>query len=172
MAPTAARAARATTRTLLPGRPPGFSLLELLVVLILLGAAAVVVMPSFSSGLEGLRLETTTRDLITHMRRARSSAVAEQRVHRIILRAPEAPGAPYEYSLTDEFERVLGNVSLPRGIAFADGETLPAVISFYPSGRSSGGFIALVHESGRKVGIEVSPITGFGKLRKTVERDG
>jgi general secretion pathway protein H len=171
LAPTVERAETATTRTSLRGSSPGFTLLELLIVLILLGAAALIVMPSFSGGLGGIQLETTTRDLITHMRRARSSAVAEQRVHRIILRAPDTPGGPYGYQLTDEFERPLGTVDLPRGIAFAGEENLPYVVSFYPSGRSSGGFIILVQEGGRRLGIDVSPITGYGKFQRSVERD-
>ena len=154
-----------------PGRGiAGFSLLEIIVVLVLMGAAALVVAPSFIAGLGSVRLETATRDLITNMRGARSAAVSEQKVRRVILSAPETPDAPFEYVLTDEFERPLRRVALPEGISFADPEQLPRVISFYTNGRSSGGRIVLESQRGRKLQIEVSPITGFGRLvRQPVE---
>ncbi len=150
-----------------PGKAPsGFTLLEILVVLVLMGAVALIVAPSFTAGLASLRLETATRDLITNMKWARSVAVSEQNVRRIILQSPETPDAPFEYVLTDEFERPLRTVALPDGISFADPDQLPMLISFYSNGRSSGGTITLLNERGRALHVEVSPITGFGRLIK------
>ncbi len=146
----------------------GFSLLEIVIVLVLMGVAALVIAPNFVAGLGSIRLETATRDLITNMKWARSTAVSEQNVRRVILTAPETPDAPFSYVLTDEFERPLRRVELPDGIAFGDPEQLPMLISFYSNGRSSGGVITLVNDRGRKLQIEVSPITGFGRLIKAV----
>ena len=79
--------------------------LELLVVLILLGAAAAVVIPSFTGGFGGIQLDTAARDLVTRMKQARGAAVSRQRVHRIFLLSPEEPDEPFAYVLTDEYEQ-------------------------------------------------------------------
>ena len=67
----------------------GFSLLELIVVLMLVALAAGVVMPSFSRGWKGLEMETAGRDLMTRMRHARSQAISKQKVFRMILHKDE-----------------------------------------------------------------------------------
>lgn len=151
-----------------PGRVSGFSLFELLVVLILLGIAAGLVMPSFVGGLGGLQAETAGRDLVTVMKAARSTAVAEQAVRRVILFDQETPDAPAEYVYTDEYEQPIKRFPLPKGISFKMTE-LPFVISFYSNGRSSGGVVVLQNEQGRQVTIEVSPVTGYGRVVKKKE---
>lgn len=147
-----------------PGDRAGFTLLELVVVLILLGAVALVAIPTFSRGLTGIRLETATRDLITHMRQARMQAVATQRVHRILLLPAETPESPSSYAVTDEFERPLKRIDLPERVHPVLDDASPRLISFYPNGRSSGGFVVLRAEGGRRTTVEVSPITGFGRM--------
>lgn len=155
-----------TKQTSPPGESGGFSLLELIIVLVLLGAAVMVVMPSFVGGLSSLELETATRDLITNMRKARSLAVSEQTVHRVVLLAPEVPNEPFSYVLANEFEQPLQRVELPKGISFVDADFLPAVLSFYPNGRSSGGIVGLSNVNGKQLFILLNPVTGLGKVRK------
>ena len=87
----------------LPGRKDGFTLLELVVVLVLLGAAAAVVVPSFTGGMMGLQLETESRDLVTRMRQARVNAVAQQVVFRVVVGTERTDG--FKYSLVDEYGR-------------------------------------------------------------------
>lgn len=160
---------KAITPTSPPGNQRGFTLLELLVVLILLGAAAAVVMPSFVGGLSSLELETSTRDLITRMKQARTQAVARQSVRRIVLSLPEVPGERGGYALADEFERPIRSWELPRTVEFVQAEEMPRVISFYPNGRSSGGRFQLKNVNGKVLTVQVDPITGFGKLVKEDE---
>ena len=124
-----------------------------------------VVMPSFVGGLGSLELETATRDLITNMRRARSEAVSEQTVHRVILLAPDVPDEPFAYLLTNEFEQPLRRVELPKGISFVDPDALPVILSFYPNGRSSGGIIGLSSKNGKHLFIQLNPVTGLGKVQ-------
>jgi len=155
-----------TAQTSPRGESAGFSLLEVIIVLVLLGAVAMVVMPSFVGGLSSLELQTATRDLITNMRKARSSAVSEQTVHRVILQAPGVPDEPSSYVLTNEFEQPLERFELPKGVSFVDAEVLPVVLSFYPNGRSSGGIIGLTNKSGKQMFIQLNPVTGLGKVQK------
>jgi len=151
-----------------PGSRDGFTLLELIIVLVLLGAAAAVVVPSFTGGILGLQLETASRDLVTRMRQARVEAVARQAVFRVILSGAE-PSQASEYALVDEFGREIRSYQLPEGIVLTAEEDFPVTISFYPNGRSSGGSFGLKREGGRELLIRVDPITGFGKVFKDPE---
>ena len=157
--------------TLTPGSEArskkGFSLLELIVVLMLLGLAVGVVMPSFSRGLKGLELETAGRDLITRMRHARSQAIAKQKVFRIILIKNEEENVPDYYIFANEFEQEIRKVSLPEGVSIqTEEQAFPVRISFYANGRSSGALFTLKRETGRQMKISVDPITGFPKVLK------
>jgi len=92
-------------RTLTRGSKKGFSLLELIVILVLVALVVGVVMPSFSRGLRGLELETSGRDLITRMRHARSQAIAKQKVFRVILQKEEDETVSDYYIFANEFEQ-------------------------------------------------------------------
>ncbi len=154
-------------RTLTPGSKKGFSLLELIVVLILVGLAAGVVMPSFSRGLRGLEMETAGRDLMTRMRHARSQAIAKQKVFRIILQKDEEETVPDYYVFADEFEQQIRKFVLPEGVSVeTEEQEFPVRINFYANGRSSGGLFTLKRETGRQMKISVDPITGFPRVLK------
>ena len=145
----------------------GVSLLELIVVLMLLGLAVGVVMPSFSRGLKGLELETAGRDLITRMRHARSQAIAKQKVFRIILIQEEGEDVPDSYIFANEFEQEIRKVFLPEGVSIlAEEQEFPVRINFYANGRSSGAIFTIQRETGRQMKIRVDPITGFPKVLK------
>ena len=148
----------------------GFSLLELIIVLILVSLAAGVVMPSFSRGLRGLELEAAGRDLITRMKQARSRAIATQKVFRMILFQSE--NASDYYILANEFEQELKKFSLPEDVSietqdeqYQEFEKSFVKVSFYPNGRSSGASFLLRNER-REIGIWVDPVTGFARVLK------
>jgi type II secretion system protein H len=148
-----------------PGSSDGFTLLEVVVVLVLLGLAAALVIPSFTAGLRGLELETAGRDLITRMKQARTDALNQQTVFRVVLSDDSVEAA--RYALVDEYGRPLKAYELPADVSVEvqEGE-LPLTISFYPNGRSSGGWFDLRSEGGRKLKIVVDPVTGFGSVEK------
>jgi type II secretion system protein H len=154
-----------------PGRQGGFTLLEIIIVLVLLGLAAAVVIPSFIGGLRGLQLETAGRDLVTRMKQARTDALNQQSVIRVILK--NNPQEDAQYAFVDEYGRALRTYNLPTGVEVktAEGE-LPLKISFYPSGRSSGGKFSLQNEGGRVLRIFVDPVTGFGRVLKDTQIAG
>ena len=165
------RVVREMMRMSTPGSDPqsrrGFSLFELLIVLILIALTAGVVMPSFSRGLRGLELETAGRDLITRMKQARSRAIGRQEVSRIILVPSEE--SPDYYVLANEFEQELNRYLLPERVSIAvqaqQFEEAFVRVSFYPNGRSSGGSFYLQNET-RDIAIWVDPITGFARVLK------
>src|SRR5262245_43827920 len=58
----------------------GFSLLELVAVLMLLALATAIVIPSLGRGLATVQLKTSSREIAAAIRLARSKAVREQQV--------------------------------------------------------------------------------------------
>lgn len=151
-----------------PGDSSGFTVLELIVVLILLAAVAAVVMPSFSGGLKSLEVTTSARDLVTHMRAARSRAISQQRVFRVVLQE-EQDGQP-SYSLTNDYGSAFKTVLLPEGTVFVTpDEQMPYLISFYPDGSSSGGEFRLRSEKGLQLIVDVDPVTGLGRVSRNSE---
>ena len=97
-----------------PTPPSGFTLVEILVLLVIMGLAAMLILPSFTSGLQGLELEAACRDLATHMKRARFEAIGRHTVRRIIVTRDDT-GAGF-YILANEFGEQIGSVDLPDGI--------------------------------------------------------
>ena len=135
-----------------------FSLFELVVILVLVGMAAALIMPSFTRGLKGLELETTGRDLIVEMKHARSEAIANQKLFRILLETDT-------YTLADDFQVPIRSSKLTEGMVLeSDEEELPLMISFYANGRSSGATFRLRNETGKQLRIFVDPITGFARV--------
>lgn len=57
------------------GRAAGFTLLELLVVLAILGLGAAALVPALGSGAGGVSSSTAARDLVTALRAARAAAL-------------------------------------------------------------------------------------------------
>ena len=150
----------------------GFTLLELLVVLILLAASAAVILPSFTRGLKGLEFETSARDLVTRMKRARSEAIGKQRVFRVILDQPASPAAPF-YVLTNDYEEEIDRFPFGEGtiIETPPSKALPFKVSFYPTGRSSGGTFLVANEQGKKLYVMVDSITGLARVGRELDED-
>ena len=144
--------------------------MEIIVVLVLLGFVAALVFPSFTRGMEGMKMRAATRDLITRMKQARTQAISSQSVQRILIGADEE-GKPF-YALADEYGEVSKSFPLPEKLSILteDGE-LPLQISFYPNGRSSGGDFMLKLDENRQLSVTVDPVTGFGRLLKAEELD-
>lgn len=155
-------------------RSRGFTLFELIVVLVLIALAAGLVLPSFSRGMQSIELEATSRDLVTRMKRARSEAIAGQKVFRIMLFQGETAdddsgeGNNDYYVLADDFEQPIRRYPLPEGISIELDESreFPLKASFYPNGRSSGGQFILKNAAGKELQIQLDPITGFAKVLK------
>jgi prepilin-type N-terminal cleavage/methylation domain-containing protein len=140
------------------GGPGGFTLLELLLVLFLLGLLGGLVLPSLHGPLESARLRAGGADVRTALSQARTLAVrdgAERAVSFDLSRGAYAvPGEE-------------GSRSLPEGIRFASlrvrgaaPEAAPAV-RFFPDGGGEEAEILLVSPSGGRLVLRVEPLTGI-----------
>ena len=124
----------------------GFTLVELMVLLIIMGLAALLVLPSFTSGLRGLELEAVSRD---------------------------DSGAGF-YVLANEFGEELGSVDLPEGVLprTVDDSPLPWRVSFYSNGRSSGGAIGLINRQEKLLYVSANAVTGLARVSARLEAEG
>lgn len=143
-------------------RYPGFSLLEVLVVLVIFGLASALVMPALNRSLEP-NLANTARDLLLQLRQVRSEAVLGQspRIFWVDPVAREYQVAGREVvELPDFFEMDVLSAEI-QGASGRGG------FVFYPDGSSSGGSLTL-RQGARELVIEVDWLTGHVALREGI----
>lgn len=138
-------------------RHGGFTLLEVLLVLVLMGMTYALVPPMFNVGGSTAELKAAARQVAAGLRKARSQAITRRE----------------ETTLTLDVEarnfRLSGDPqtrSLPRqasvGVFTAQGEVVDAStasIRFYPDGSSTGGRVTLAMDA-RKFHVDVDWLTG------------
>lgn len=150
----------------------GYTFLELLVVLAIVGAAALLVLPQAGKGLDAIRLKTTTRQLASVFRYARILAISERTVSVVGLDLSRdeywvgilPPGRTREevrtrYTLPESVRLVaqpLGEgASRKRGVVR---------FVFFPRGGAWGGQVWIEGAKGRRYSIVVDPLTGLVRI--------
>ena len=137
-------------------RQSGFTLIELVAVVVLIGIALSVVSLSFSKSMSSAKIQAATRDLVAALRYTRGQAIVTGRQAALDLdiqsNTYQAPGKPI--------------VKLPQGMQMmlltADSEQTSATsgrIRFFPDGASTGGHVS-VRLGEREWRINVSWLTG------------
>ncbi|SRR5579883_1541669 len=134
----------------------GFTLLEILAVLALIGLALAVTAFSLDGGLQRAKLDASGRDIAAALRHTRTRALVEHRAQWFTLdlkaRSFESPGrAPQD---------IPADTTLHVTTAAQDAKK-PGIarIRFFPDGSSTGGHIELAR-SKREVRIDVDWLTG------------
>ena len=133
----------------------GFTLLELLVVLMLLGVSSLLVLPAMGRRLGQLEVRKSALKLAAVARNLRSKAVFEGSLQRLIL---DPYSNSYEVS-EGQIVRLSSDIrisAIAGGAPFGEGMTQ---FHFFPNGRIQGGEIGI---SGR--GSAASYITRFNPL--------
>ncbi len=134
----------------------GFTLLEVLLVLAIMGMLASIAAPRLGGGVAGLDLSTAARELATDLRRTRSEALVSGRPAALILIAEEAR---YELRPGAGGGRIPDRVRIEASAAQDTGRPGQAVFRFFPDGAASGGSIRLSRD-GRRFDITVDWMTG------------
>ena len=157
----------------------GFTLFELLVVILIISLISAFVMPRMAASLPGVQLKSTTRAVAASLRYARSKAVSESRPYVAIfdnrqkLLAVEPIGKSIDgaelnsireilitsklqkiYEIPDEIELAVLNHNT------ADEKSDAFQILFFPRGDSTGGKIVLQNPRRRQFTVTVDRITG------------
>jgi general secretion pathway protein H len=135
----------------------GFSLLELMLVLLLLGLSSLIVLPTIDSGLREREVRRSALGLAAVARELRSRAVFEGIPQRLVLNVVDG-----SYFVARDRE-----VRLPSAVKFSQvegGETLESnlrLFIFFPNGSSLGGKIGLSSVShATKYAVLLEPLSG------------
>lgn len=154
----------------------GFTLIELIVVLIIISLLTVLTVPVLSRQLNSLKLKTSVREMRSVVRHVREQVILKQ--------LPQWVGLDLENDLywigegiaEEEFEsdnKKKKIVTLPVEVDLKGFEWMNKVedieanwIQFYPDGSSSGGLITLVNRNGKGAAeIYLNPFTGLATVR-------
>jgi len=147
----------------------GFTLLELLMVVLVLALVLAVSYPSLSRGSSSIRLRTTGRDVLNTLRYAREKAVTEQTGMRVtmdrekqtLILSDDLGDGRRTYALPDDVKihRIaLGGEEVPEG---------PAAIRFLPNGSSDRIELLLRSDTGSTLRIISDPITGGARIERS-----
>lgn len=138
-------------------RAAGFTLVELLVVLAILGLLVAVVPAGLERLRESVEYRDAVRNVVTDMRNARQRAISEGAERRFIVdlgrRRYGAEGRP-----DHELPQPLQMQVVVAGVEWSAGQT--GAIRFLPQGGATGGTVAVVRPSGSGVRITVDWLTG------------
>lgn len=164
-------------------RCTGFTLFELLVVLVVISLMSAMVIPRLSGHLDSLKLKTAAKKVTAALRYARNKATTEKvfvisrfeiEAHRLVVSADSNWQHPVmlnnKLSIPeDEIPTEEDVYPLPGGISFsrenenintATHEDQNITIVFFPNGSSNGGEVIVSNEKGRQFKIEIDSITG------------
>jgi general secretion pathway protein H len=133
---------------------PGFTLIELVLVLFVIALAAAVAGPVIGRTTDGMRMRTEVAGFSATLRHAREQAVTTQRPHRVEV----IPGEHRMTVIADEADVRLTR-PLAAGLTIEANPPLALTVRFDPYGVSSGGDFRL-GTGGIFYVVSVDPLTG------------
>ncbi len=166
----------------------GFSMLEMVVVLIIVGIVAAVVVPRMMGSMSNTKLKTATKKIAATLRFARSTAASEKATRTVTFdldggsMSLEGGKASSDGSSGDGTENGGGRAKtydLPEevrlekavwGEEFIESGTFE--IHFFPNGGSSGGELILGNDRDRRYGVVADLITGMVRIDDSPEEAG
>ncbi|WP_349254727.1 GspH/FimT family pseudopilin [Pseudomonas sp.] len=132
-------------------RPAGFTLIEMLVVIVLIAVAAGLMATGIAQGLHASRERQAVREMVFALRQARSQAVLDNKPALLHFDLPGrwygAPGQPRR-SWPDTVQ-----------VRLVTARQLGSAVAFYPDGSSSGGHLLLTRGD-RQWRIDIGWLTG------------
>ncbi len=146
----------------------GFTLIELIVVVLVISLAVGLAYPSLSRGTSSLHLRTSARDVLNTFRYAREKAVTEQSGMCVAVYKDKQ-----QFVLTDNFGEGNRSYILPRDVkiqrmTLAGNEVRedPMTVRFLPNGSSDDAEVLLKSDTGSFFRVFTDPITGGARIEQ------
>jgi general secretion pathway protein H len=141
----------------------GFTLIEMLVVLLIIGLSLGLVGILVNRGTGGLELRRFARDISSVLRYARSQAVSEKKMYSFIVQKSDMTYAVYSsYTADEETEEPLILKTIPENLKLIfNGRDMDMIrIDFSPLGNSTGGTLMIEDQRGERLFISVNRVNG------------
>ncbi len=139
----------------------GFTLLELIVVLLLAGLVAALVAPSFSGALDSSRLRSGAAEVRSVLTLARTLAAAGSRPRDVTFDIGKGEFAVLGEARTYVLPEGVRIESARLGGAVVEQETFR--IRFFPDGSAVGAEVVVASSSGGRFRVTVEPLTGIAE---------
>lgn len=150
----------------------GFSLLELVIVLIVIGLAAGLSYPSLRRGTNAFHLRAAGRDVLNHLRYAREKAITEQKEMTVTM-DPNTQTV----ILSDAAGEDRKVMTLPGDVKIVEMRSVeqeikegPLVTRFLPNGSAESAEIVLKADNGGEIRLIVDSITGGSRIQLAQEK--
>lgn len=141
------------------GKRGGYTLIEIVIVLLILGLALAVVVPTVGRSVDGIRMRAEVAGVASFLRSAREQAITQKKPYSarvdsdarlLVLTAPGATG----------MDEVKGTRALRVPVRLEANASGTRVITFLPQGLSSGGHLRVGTTGAASYLITVEPLTG------------
>ncbi len=148
-------------------RTSGFSLLEVLLVLVLVAAATALAMGAFGGGMRGLQFRSQAKELASQLRFTRAVAISSGQVQDFVVDpgARRWRGANGRGGSLPEAGEVVFTGAATAQFPELDGEGEAGVVRFFPDGAATGGRIRLLVNGGGW-DVDVAWLTGEVRLQR------
>jgi general secretion pathway protein H len=150
------------------GYQKGFTLIEVIIVLIIIAVASALVGVLVNKGSESVEIRTFSKDISATLRYARNHAVSEKKTYCFVIDKDESMYKLYAVSSEDEEDvELVISKPIPEEIeVVTDNSEEVFFIEFFPRGDSSGGMMEVIHNKGMSFLISVNRITGKVEVEK------
>lgn len=137
-------------------RSRGFTLIEILVVLLIAGLMYALVPPMFGAGMAGTELKKAARQVAAGLRQTRGEAIKQ---HKETVMTLDVDGRTFKIDAAERVYQLPKRVDLKVFTAQSEVEEKQAAIRFYPDGSSTGGRVTLAGGD-KKYLVDVDWLTG------------
>lgn len=158
-------------------RKRGFTLLELIVVMVILSLSLLIVFPSIHHIQQSLEIRTTAKKISSFLRYYRNEAINKGKVYVVSLERDLGTLKIFSIeSFSEEGtveKKLLKNVTLPEGIYIKEVKAISVrfplkepSFEFYPEGGCSGGYLVLSGPTHKEFEVSLDFLTGSVEVKR------
>ncbi len=147
---------------------PGFTLIEIIIVLFIMGLAAGLIGVWVSRGSGQLEARKFTKDISATLRYARTRAVSEKKIYCFVIDKEEQKYRLYAEDTDYRNIDLVIDKPIPEALRMSlqDSDEESPHIEFFPRGHSTGGVIEIMRDEGTGYFIIINRITGKVDVEK------